>query len=466
MPTINQLPRLDSLASGDQLPVYATAQGDSRRMSVELLQDYMQDNLNLPDNSDEVNFLQAGTGAVTRTVQAKLRDVVSVKDFGAVGNGVADDTAAFAAAIAASKNIFIPQGTYLVDTIFLGDVTGYVIFGASTTQTILKGKSTSTRVLNVAGSTTGGVNTYNVFKNFTIDMSLMSVSPGISAGVRLKFTWGNSFYNVNVLPSSNAQRPLLIENHVYTSVFDNCDFGGVIGTVEINGQDASITYSTTTLTFVGCSFARCLIDYVTCATFVQVIAQGDLNKFQMNNVSGVTIIGGDIEGTGTYLAFGSSCLNVFSINNALVGFTGTYSSGTLVSGQLMDQINGPFKITNNGGTRAVLELNGLVDEILPVATLARKVVRSSNATSQQVDINIKNSNGDTFFGMSSSGDSYVDARGTGKIALQQSGTDRVGVTASSQLILNTTTAATAGALVGYITFTNGTTTYKIPYYAN
>ena len=29
-------------------------------------------------------FLQAGTGAVARTAQSKMRDVVSVKDFGAV----------------------------------------------------------------------------------------------------------------------------------------------------------------------------------------------------------------------------------------------------------------------------------------------------------------------------------------------------------------------------------------------
>ncbi|HQT51121.1 MAG TPA: tail fiber domain-containing protein, partial [Acidovorax defluvii] len=34
-----------------------------------------------------VGFQQAGTGTVTTTVQAKLRETVSVKDFGAVGDG-------------------------------------------------------------------------------------------------------------------------------------------------------------------------------------------------------------------------------------------------------------------------------------------------------------------------------------------------------------------------------------------
>ena len=50
--------------------------------------------------AEVVSYRPAGTGAVATTAQAKLRESVSVKDFGAVGDGVTDDTAAFVAAMA------------------------------------------------------------------------------------------------------------------------------------------------------------------------------------------------------------------------------------------------------------------------------------------------------------------------------------------------------------------------------
>lgn len=61
-------------------------------------------------------FTSAGTGAVARTVQAKLRETVSVKDYGATGDGTTDDTAAIQAAIDANAGrvIMLPVGTYLV----------------------------------------------------------------------------------------------------------------------------------------------------------------------------------------------------------------------------------------------------------------------------------------------------------------------------------------------------------------
>lgn len=62
-----------------------------------------------------VNFLQNGIGAVSRTVQDKLRDTVSVKDFGAVGDGVATDTTAIQTALnslTSGGTLYFPAGTY------------------------------------------------------------------------------------------------------------------------------------------------------------------------------------------------------------------------------------------------------------------------------------------------------------------------------------------------------------------
>lgn len=66
----------------------------------------------------QMPYVPAGTGAVTTTVQAKLRETVSVKDFGAVGDGVADDTAAIQAALNAGvgKIVYLPSGDYLISS--------------------------------------------------------------------------------------------------------------------------------------------------------------------------------------------------------------------------------------------------------------------------------------------------------------------------------------------------------------
>jgi len=55
-----------------------------------------------------------GAAAVARTLANRFADVVNVKDFGAVGDGVADDTAAIQAAINKNATVFFPKGTYNV----------------------------------------------------------------------------------------------------------------------------------------------------------------------------------------------------------------------------------------------------------------------------------------------------------------------------------------------------------------
>jgi len=82
--------------------------------------------------SGKVNFTQAGTGAVQRTVESKLQDVVSVKDFGAVGDGTTNDAAAIQAALNTAKVVYFPPGTYAVQTA-LSHPSNVTIFGSEAT---------------------------------------------------------------------------------------------------------------------------------------------------------------------------------------------------------------------------------------------------------------------------------------------------------------------------------------------
>lgn len=103
------------------------------------------------NDSNNINFLQAGSGAVTRTVRSRLRDTISVKDFGAVGDGVANDTVAINAAIAHAATVggalgavvYFPTGTYLIDsTITMPNRVG--LQGANGRGTEIKPHSTFT----------------------------------------------------------------------------------------------------------------------------------------------------------------------------------------------------------------------------------------------------------------------------------------------------------------------------------
>lgn len=98
-----------------------------------------------------LGFIQAGTGSVLRSIQDKLRESVSVKDFGAVGDGVTNDTAAFLAAIAAADVVFIPAGSYLVGNIPINK-NNFTLRGAGYNRSILIATSASAITLEVAST--------------------------------------------------------------------------------------------------------------------------------------------------------------------------------------------------------------------------------------------------------------------------------------------------------------------------
>ncbi|WBY06816.1 glycosyl hydrolase family 28-related protein [Sphingomonas sp. 7/4-4] len=75
--------------------------------------------------ADAISFKLDAIGSTRRPTSTKLGDVVSVYDFGAIGDGEEDDTAAFQAAIDAVNargggSVYIPRGDYRIsDTLRL-----------------------------------------------------------------------------------------------------------------------------------------------------------------------------------------------------------------------------------------------------------------------------------------------------------------------------------------------------------
>lgn len=65
-----------------------------------------------PTGSGSIGFIHTGTGAVARTAQAKMRDEVSVLDFGTTASIANDARTAFDASIKAHFSVFAPSGDY------------------------------------------------------------------------------------------------------------------------------------------------------------------------------------------------------------------------------------------------------------------------------------------------------------------------------------------------------------------
>jgi hypothetical protein len=100
--------------------------------------------------SANVTYTSSLANAVSRTSQSKMSDIVSVKDFGAVGDGTTDDTAAMQAAHNSGKLIYYPAGNYNFTSISMTHGGGIVGAGPELTKLWV----------NTASSTTGNSISY------------------------------------------------------------------------------------------------------------------------------------------------------------------------------------------------------------------------------------------------------------------------------------------------------------------
>ena len=184
-------------------------------------------------NSGAMDFLQAGTGAVARSVESKLRDVVSVKDFGAVGDGSADDTAAIQAALtaAAGKTLYFPSGQYKISTSLIVEASYTTILGA--------GKGNARIVFS--GATDGIILKNGVSLSQIVIENISIFTSNTSGGKALHIdfsTGGGSFHRINnvyigITGSGRWEYGLYARNFQSSEVINLGMYGGVKNCVNI-----------------------------------------------------------------------------------------------------------------------------------------------------------------------------------------------------------------------------------------
>lgn len=94
-------------------------------------------------NPTQMKYTAGSAGASQRDVSDKLGDVVSVRDYGAKGNGITDDAAAFVAACAVADAVggilLVPPGNYKNAVLQMNSGYSAIGLGSPTVRTIMVG---------------------------------------------------------------------------------------------------------------------------------------------------------------------------------------------------------------------------------------------------------------------------------------------------------------------------------------
>jgi hypothetical protein len=211
------------------------------------------------DGASKIGYQPAGTGAVPTTVQSKLRETVSVKDFGAVGDGVADDTAAIENALLASNNVYFPAGTYIT-TKAIRLSSGKNIYGDGQNTTNIRRTDTTPETIG-SDSVVAVVyvsSRYNSIRDLQIlgdrtGLATAATVDGIYFGDLGEMTNNSSFTNL-IISSCN------VAMHGRRSAF-MCTFDQILCRQCVEGWKFSYPVFGTSLTFNSCWIENCGTGY-------------------------------------------------------------------------------------------------------------------------------------------------------------------------------------------------------------
>jgi hypothetical protein len=177
------------------------------------------------NGSTYIGHIATGTGAVARTAQSKLRDVVTPLDFGAVGDGSTDDSAAFYAALVASqgKNLDGLGKTYKINTQYNASGSGYHLrnmtldyssapnFAIGTAETLLTFNGVQGTAVTLAANTAVGSATVTVGTNGT---ATFAANQYVYIGSNEVFTSGTTVGQIAKIKTVDSGTQLTLYNPV------------------------------------------------------------------------------------------------------------------------------------------------------------------------------------------------------------------------------------------------------------
>jgi hypothetical protein len=279
------------------------------------------------DQASGVYFTQSGVGALARTVDSKLKDMVSVKDFGAVGDGVTNDTTAIQAAFSAASGapVLFPYGNYLYPgTYSLAAGQGAISYTDGAQGNVwLQSRSLSGSVEAGAGTLVGYSPT--AFMWDTLEDCSVTGDPFFVGG-RYRHRFGGSsvtggriglysslYQTSGTSPSSTNRNYVALQGSTYCAATDNgTDTGANAKGAFFGGGFA---------TYVD-GAAQNLLN-VTAAEFNTFISAGASVKYQF----GLQIAGANAQkGTGFDAALSISGLDAYGITHAGYGIGILFSS--------------------------------------------------------------------------------------------------------------------------------------------
>ena len=329
--------------------------------------------------ASKLAFTQAGTGATARTIDSKLKDVVSVKDFGAVGDGTTDDRTAIQAALTASTSVYFPTPSvsyYLSDSVSPQSNTTIFGDGAASHIQVIDGTVNCFYLNGVSGV---------VVRDLKISTKLQTNATAYKCAVLMAnecrncivenvqvFNWGH--WGVAIFSSSNC-------------IVRGCRFSSWFGTV---GDSAQIViYKTSSNNLIEGNYCSAATDH---GIFMQDPYAGDTptgNSIVNNYVSAAKGDGISVYVTSAYDT------QTLILGNRIFDIAGTFLSGQSGHGIYIQSCGGAL-VTNNTISNCCISTSSFETQVVaaigvstgdiatyPTGTINEVIVSNNHITAQR-----------------------------------------------------------------------------------